>query len=364
MSAPNRPIEIYVSGSYYPQIKYLVDEPEKFIFRNERAYNSDNENNLLFDYYMPMCGGDRHKVFGKHPLPYYKVLDYSILDKVEQFEILSKHFPLLDNNYQSKPVPGNVYLLPTASVSNNLFGNYSWNYCKAWDGIDNTPFYNSKNIVIQSANSANGWNHILTKRSLIGDVLLIATTDAFRKLKETFGNHITITEPRKDTSEGSYFSDNVIVRPYLEDIDKEYRIIYSKNAEGKLHTALSRIRVRKLVGGNYRQANITRMDDPEFTSDLIVFMNYSELTDTDNLGNHSTLYSAVKEIVQHLPCPFGAIDLAVTSSGQYVVLEFSPEFGMSFTDELEISKMAKQAFVDAIKRNKDIADSHASVVNS
>jgi hypothetical protein len=235
--------------------------------------------------------------------------------------------------------------------------------------------------LVTASGGANRWAHVCCPRELVEDVIAIGLSRSRSYLKEKFGDIISVSEPRPDISSSRFFDSRVIVRPHLTSIHNEYRIIFSKDAEGKLDKALMRIRRRTKVDGEYFQANLLAADSSSVQVEDGPRLKLGEVTEISETSDHYSrkeetrdlklpvaskdqgafyrdmihemksypidnpnIHKAVTELMGVIPHWFGAIDLAVTHSRKIYVLEFSPEFGTKYVDTAPLQTMAKDAF--------------------
>lgn len=373
----NKPLEIFISGSMYKQVNMLLSDSQDFAFRNNVSLNCDSSN-PRYDFVLATKEQTQ-----EHCRP---VLDYIIRSKVEQYIRLKQKIKPLDINtpYYDSLNPEDIYkntglyLLPTFCISSyHLNQALVERVSTLWEDLPPSVHYNDNRVVIQCEGSANGWSQVCAPRELAEDVIIQGFSGDKDYLLSVFGDSISVSTPRPDLNKGTFFTSGVIVRPHLTSILAEYRIIFSKDENGKLETAIMRKRKRTDIGGKYFQANmysdnavkkeiqVSRPDEiievhpdgtpvkqkhplqdnkqkpGEFNMSMIEEMKYQPI----DIGH---IYNAVVELMDVIPHWFGAIDLAITKTGHVVVFEFSPEFGTKYTDTSAIQKMARRAFKNYI----------------
>ena len=362
----NKPLEIFISGSMYKQVNVLLSDSQDFAFRNNVSLNCDSAN-PHYDFVLAT-----NEQTQKHCRP---VLDYIVRSKVEQHTRLKQKIKPLDNTtpYYDSLNPEDIYkntglyLLPTFCISGYTDKEALVERVSTlWEDLPPSVHYNDNRVVIQCEGSANGWSQVCAPRELTEDVIIQGFAGNKEHLLSIFGDSISVSTPRPDSS--SFFTSGVIVRPHLTSILAEYRIIFSKDENGKLETAVMRKRKRTDIGGKYFQANMysdiivnkeiqvcepdeiievqpdgipVKQKPGEFNMSMVEEMKYQPI----DIGH---IHNAVVELMDVIPHWFGAIDLAITKTGHVVVLEFSPEFGTKYTDTSAIQKMARKAFKNYI----------------
>ena len=355
----------------YKQVNMLLNDNQDFAFRNSVSLNCDL-NNPHYDFVLAT-----QEQTQEHCRP---VLDYIIRSKIDQYKRLKQKIKPLDNDtpYYDSLDPEHIYkntglyLLPTFCIdSYQLNQALVERVSTLWENLPSSIHYIDNRVVIQCMESANGWSQVCAPRELAEDVIIQGFAGDKDYLLSVFGDSISVSTPRPDLSKGTtFFRLGVIVRPHLTSILAEYRIIFSKDENGKLDTAVMRKRKRTDIGGKYFQANMhsdiaikkeTQVNTPdeiievqpkgelvrekqklgEFNMSMIEEMKYQPI----DIGH---IHTAVVELMDVIPHWFGAIDLAITKTGHVVVLEFSPEFGTKYTDTSAIQKMARRAFKNYI----------------
>lgn len=355
-----KPIEIFVSGLTYKQIHMLYGLDESYVFRDRASLNC-SALHPHYDFILATVPQNQ-----EHCKP---VLDYIIRGKDKQYDILK-------NGLKDDSI---VKVLPTISLSNV---EASLNRVSTmWTDVKTGEDFGDGYMVVQCVGGANGWAHVCCPRELVEDVIAIGLSRSRSYLKEKFGDIISVSEARPDITSSRFFDSRVIVRPHLTSIHNEYRIIFSKDAEGKLDKALMRTRRRTKVDGEYFQANLLAADSSSIQVEDGPRLILGEVTEISETSDHYSrkeetrdlklpvaskdqsafyrdmihemksypidnpnIHKAVTELMDVIPYWFGAIDLAVTHSGKIYVLEFSPEFGTKYVDTAPLQTMAKDAF--------------------
>lgn len=355
----NKPLEIFVSGTTFKQIHMLYDLEDEFVFRDGCSLNSTCDN-PHYDFVLATV-----KQSQEHCRP---ILDYIIRSKGDQYGILKSAIK----------ADSFVKVLPTISLSSNHAS--LDRVANMWKDVKFSEDFSSGLMVIQCEGGANGWAHVCCPRELVPDIIEDGLSHSKSYLQEKYGDIIAVSEPRPDISSSRFFDQRVIVRPHLTSIHSEYRILFSKDEEGKLDRVVQRLRKRTKVGGKYFQANMLAVEK-DSTPKLLVQVTdpYVEIQESPirkeeprklniepgvlDKGNYyrsiiqemmsypvdnPDILKAVTELVEVIPHWFGAIDLAVTNSGDIYVLEFSPEFGTKYMDSSYIQLMAQTAFKNYI----------------
>jgi len=194
-------------------------------------------------------------------------------------------------------------------------------------------------VVIQNASSALGRDQ--TVLSVPGMTCLYHGLENIRAM---YTNSPSLAVCTQEDPNATGFGH--IVRPFLPDslIEAEYRILFKKPSFGSsVYTLGFRKRTRRVIKDSfYHQSNSMRPDQEGWEGKASE-VNYHWLKiDSKSCDENVRLSKRSQEatgfvplnklldLIDILPLFFGAFDLVKLTNGNWIILEFSPEFGTSF----------------------------------